>query len=98
MHQTGCRQGDVHCRKQRADEVTRYPQHVEGEHQGAEPVLRRLTSRLSYRLQTPLSTIQTAVETLADGDMIPAQAQRSRLDLGLSELKPSPPFYPLLIS
>ncbi|MDJ0705937.1 MAG: HAMP domain-containing sensor histidine kinase [Leptolyngbyaceae cyanobacterium MO_188.B28] len=46
-----------------------------------------LISRLSYRLQTPLSTIQTAVETLAEGDMIPAQAQRSLLDLALSELE-----------
>ena len=50
-------------------------------------VRRGLISRLSYRLQTPLSTIQTAVETLAEGDIIPAQAQRSLLDLALSELK-----------
>ncbi|MDJ0702879.1 MAG: HAMP domain-containing sensor histidine kinase [Leptolyngbyaceae cyanobacterium MO_188.B28] len=41
---------------------------------------------LSYELQTPLSTIQTAVETLADGAAMPAQAQRSLLDLALSEL------------
>ena len=50
-------------------------------------IRRGLISRLSYRLQTPLSTIQTAVETLAEGDMIPAQAQRSLLDLALSELR-----------
>ncbi|MEM6353037.1 MAG: HAMP domain-containing sensor histidine kinase [Cyanobacteria bacterium P01_D01_bin.14] len=46
-----------------------------------------LVSLLSYEFQTPLSTIQVAVETLADGDTMPAQAQRSVLDLALAELK-----------
>ncbi len=34
-----------------------------------------LISLLSYELQTPLSTIQIAMETLAEGDDMPAQAQ-----------------------
>ena len=45
-----------------------------------------LISLLSYALQTPLSTIQTTVETLLEGDTIPAQAQRSMIQLSLTEL------------
>ncbi len=45
-----------------------------------------LISLLSYSIQTPLSTIQTTVETLFEGDTIPAQAQRSMIELSLSEL------------
>lgn len=45
-----------------------------------------LISLLSYELQTPLSTIQIAVETLAEGDKISAQAQRRMIDLALTEL------------
>jgi len=45
-----------------------------------------LISLLSYTLQTPLSTIQTTVETLFEGDTIPAQAQRSMIRLSLGEL------------
>ncbi|MEO0375296.1 MAG: ATP-binding protein [Cyanobacteria bacterium P01_A01_bin.17] len=45
-----------------------------------------LISLLSYTLQTPLSTIQTTVETLFEGDIIPAQAQLSMIQLSLAEL------------
>lgn len=45
-----------------------------------------LISLLSYELQTPLSIIQTTVETLSEGDTIPAQAQRSMIQQALSEL------------
>lgn len=45
-----------------------------------------LISLLSYSLQSPLSTIQTTVETLFEGDTIPAQAQRSMIELSLLEL------------
>lgn len=45
-----------------------------------------LISLLSYELQTPLCAIQTTVETLLEGDTIPAQAQRSMVQLSLSEL------------
>ena len=46
-----------------------------------------LVSLLSYELQTPLCVIQTSVETLCEGDTIPAQAQRSMVQLSLSELE-----------
>jgi signal transduction histidine kinase len=46
-----------------------------------------LISLLSYKLQTPLATIQIAVETLIEGDTIPAQAQRRMLALALAELQ-----------
>lgn len=45
-----------------------------------------LISLLSYELQTPLSAIQTTVETLFEGDTIPAQAQRSMIQLSVTEL------------
>lgn len=45
-----------------------------------------LISLLSYTLQTPLSTIQTTVETLFEGDIIPAQVQLSMIQLSLAEL------------
>lgn len=45
-----------------------------------------LISLLSYEIQSPLSTIQTTIETLFEGDIIPAQAQRSMIQLSLAEL------------
>ena len=46
-----------------------------------------LISLLSYELQTPLSTIQIAAETLGEGDTVPAQVQRRMLVMALAELK-----------
>ncbi|MDJ0706860.1 MAG: HAMP domain-containing sensor histidine kinase [Leptolyngbyaceae cyanobacterium MO_188.B28] len=46
-----------------------------------------LVSLLSYELQTPLSTLQIAVETLAEGEAIPAQVQRRMLAIARAELK-----------
>ena len=46
-----------------------------------------LISLLSYRLQPALSIIQVAVETLTEGDTMPAQAQRQALSLSQSELQ-----------
>ncbi len=46
-----------------------------------------LISLMSYELQTPLSTLQIAVETLAEGDAIPAQVQRRMISVALTELK-----------
>lgn len=45
-----------------------------------------LISLLSYRIQPSLSTIQVGVETLTEGDTMPAQAQRQVIELALSEL------------
>ncbi|MGD1899879.1 MAG: ATP-binding protein [Phormidesmis sp.] len=45
-----------------------------------------LISLLSNELRTPLCTIQTTIETLSEGDTIPAQAQRSMIQLSLTEL------------
>lgn len=45
-----------------------------------------LISLLSYRLQPSLSTIQIGIETLTEGDTMPAQAQRQVMELALSEL------------
>ena len=46
-----------------------------------------LISLMSYELQTPLSTLQIAVETLAEGEIIPAQVQRRMMTVALAELK-----------
>ena len=46
-----------------------------------------LISLLSYRLQPALSIIQVAVETLTEGDTMPAQAQRQVLSQSQSELQ-----------
>lgn len=45
-----------------------------------------LISLLSYRIQPSLSTIQVGVETLTEGDSMPAQAQRQVTELALNEL------------
>ena len=46
-----------------------------------------LISLMSYELQTPLSTLQIAVETLAEGEIVPAQVQRRMMKVALTELK-----------
>ena len=46
-----------------------------------------LVSLLSYELQTPLPTLQIAIETLAEGESIPAQVQRRMLAIARTELK-----------
>lgn len=46
-----------------------------------------LISLMSYELQTPLSTLQIAMETLAEGETIPAQVQRRMVKVAQVELK-----------
>lgn len=46
-----------------------------------------LISLMSYELQTPLSTLQIAVETLAEGETVPAQVQRRMIKVAVTELK-----------